>query len=685
VLLVCPPYSAIEKPSIALSILKSTLTRAGIASRVVYANLDFAAELGPHLYGMLSNSYSHGLVGEWTFSRAAFPGLATDDEAYLAHVQPALRSLLSVSPSFRSTDEIAEVFRYVRGQAARFVDRVAAALVAASPRVVACTSTFQQHCAALAVLRRVKELRPSIVTMLGGANCEASMGLVTHRECPWVDIVVSGEGEDLFPELCTVVIDLDGDVASLAAIELPRGALGPRDRANGHGRYRFGAPPRAMLEDMARSPAPDYDDYFTALAASPVAPFIEPGLLLETSRGCWWGAVSHCTFCGLNGGSMAFRAKQPAQAVEEIVALTERHHITRIQVVDNILDMKYFQTVMPEIARRGGEYDIFYETKSNLDRRHVELMAAAGVRWLQPGIESFDDDILRAIAKGTTGMRNLQMMKWCAELGIDLDWILLYDIPGESDDVYLKMAEWLPLVFHLQPPNAVSFIQYNRFSPYHTRASDFGLRLEPDRSYEYVYPWSAAARADFAYFFDDYSRPRDQIHGDTDAGIRRPGLRAVQRVIQRWVAEWSTQVDPTRPRAPGVVLYGEETSDALVLTDTRSDGPARSVELRGLPRRVYEACDRAGTRTSIERRLRSEGGAVPPWGETEEALDRLCREKLVLRLGDHWLSLATRGPPRALPPMNRHPGGRILTLREVRAGMAAPPRAGPGDQPRQRA
>ena len=48
---------------------------------------------------------------------------------------------------------------------------------------------------------------------------------------------------------------------------------------------------------------------------------VVPTLLFETSRGCWWGAKSHCTFCGLNGETMAFRSKSPRRALDELEQL----------------------------------------------------------------------------------------------------------------------------------------------------------------------------------------------------------------------------------------------------------------------------------------------------------------------------------------------------------------------------
>ncbi|MCD2506106.1 hypothetical protein LRN57_14440, partial [Staphylococcus aureus] len=87
---------------------------------------------------------------------------------------------------------------------------------------------------------------------------------------------------------------------------------------------------------------PNFDDYFEQLQASPLHGYVIPGLLIETSRGCWWGAKHHCTFCGLNGSGMAFRAKSQARVQQEVSQLAARYRLKRFMAVDNILDNKYF-------------------------------------------------------------------------------------------------------------------------------------------------------------------------------------------------------------------------------------------------------------------------------------------------------------------------------------------------------
>ena len=155
-------------------------------------------------------------------------------------------------------------------------------------------------------------------------------------------------------------------------------------------------------------------------------------VVVETSRGCWWGAKHHCTFCGLNGDTMAFRSKSPARAFDEIDGLTRRHGIDKVGCVDNILDMDYVATLFPQLAASGLQLELFYEVKSNLRYDQLLTLRHGGMRQIQPGIESFSDQVLQLMDKGVTGLQNIQLLRWSEELGIDCAWNLLAGFPGET-------------------------------------------------------------------------------------------------------------------------------------------------------------------------------------------------------------------------------------------------------------
>lgn len=50
-------------------------------------------------------------------------------------------------------------------------------------------------------------------------------------------------------------------------------------------------------------------------------------------------AKHHCTFCGLNGTAMRFRAKSPQRVLDELACLARRYRSFSFEAVDNILDI----------------------------------------------------------------------------------------------------------------------------------------------------------------------------------------------------------------------------------------------------------------------------------------------------------------------------------------------------------
>jgi hypothetical protein len=88
VCLVNMPYASLNRPSLALGLLKAVLEREGIATKVLYPNLTFAETIGLRLYHLCSSQLPKDfLVGEWTFAEAAFRDAPrASDEEYLARI-----------------------------------------------------------------------------------------------------------------------------------------------------------------------------------------------------------------------------------------------------------------------------------------------------------------------------------------------------------------------------------------------------------------------------------------------------------------------------------------------------------------------------------------------------------------------------------------------------------------------
>lgn len=636
VCLVTMPYASVTLPSLALGLLKAVLVREGIPTTVLHANLWFLETVGLRRFRICEHLSPVELqLGEWTFAEAAFRDETPDDAALFARLARRPSLILTMRHRPEDVDRLFDDLRALRRAATAFVDTVARRVLATGARIVGCTSTFEQHCASLALLRRVRELDPGVVTMLGGGNCEAAMGAATHRHFPWVDYVVSGEADGLIAALCRRVLAQGRDVP---AAELPAGVLGP-----GHRDAPLDEPPRAMFHAMDTLPYPDFDDYFAALAASPMRDAIVPGLPVETARGCWWGARHHCTFCGLNGGSMAFRSKSPDRAVDELDHLERRYGLRRFETVDNILDMAYLKTVVPRLAagERNGR-SIFYEVKANLTRAQVASLADAGVSWLQPGIESLHSDVLRLMDKGVQGFQNLQLLKWAREHGVRLSWQVLWGFPGEDDGWYAEMAALLPALEHLQPPGGITRLRLDRFSVYHARPQEFGLDLRPISSLRWVYPLPEDACRDLTYFFQDVDAPET-----VDWIASRPGLGATVAGIKRWRRSFWAEPRP--------ILALHDDGRRCVVHDSRRVATQWSTRLGGLERAVLLACDAAPPRERLGAML----GVRATAPRIDDAVASLLARRFLLAMDGRLVALPVRGELPPLPTFREFPGGWV--------------------------
>jgi ribosomal peptide maturation radical SAM protein 1 len=429
--------------------------------------------------------------------------------------------------------------------------------------------------------------------------------------------VCSGEADHSFPAAIAELGREDGDLGRVRGIVYRDGE---RSRATG---------PAALVRDLDALPPPDYEPFLRDLMASASAAELTPTLLLETGRGCWWGAHSHCTFCGLNGESMTFRSKGAERALHEIRHLHDAYGATQLNVVDNILDMGYFKSLLPQLALEGAELTFFYEVKANLSAEQVALLAAAGVWRIQPGIESLSDHILKLMHKGTTALQNIQLLKWCREHGIRADWNVLYGFPGETADDYAAMLELCEDVWFLEPPGAFGPVRLDRFSPYHADPAASGLvNIRPIAPYRYLYPFPEDAQMRIAYYFDyDHA---DGRRADEYAG-------PLLELVRRWMAD----------EQRGGLWRTDAGDGALLLIDERPPGPRSARRLEHWQAAAYDACDRVRSLAGLARDAALDGVDA---GALRRFLDGCVDQGLMLRDGDRFLALAVTTPARSWSP-----------------------------------
>lgn len=483
VALVNMPFSFSKYPSIQLGTLSALLKSQGIPVDCHHLNVRFAHKIGVPLYEMICEK--RALFGEWLFSYLLFRDNPKRTE-YPKVFKPVFEQIAR-----QSGHSIAYFEEMATKIAPQFLTWAQTAIDWSQYTLVGFTSTFDQNVASLTMAKLIKDLYPNVTIVFGGANYDGEMGMEYFRAFPFIDHVVVGEGEVAFPALARQVL-------AKRSNGVPEGVAYRQD-----GQLRL-TPNRALFSDFSKTGPPDYDDYYHLLAElGGAAQGLDRILLYEGSRGCWWGEKHHCTFCGLNAQSMKFRAKSPEQVAQEMTYLSHRYDTARFRLVDNIIDMTYIDQLFGKFAANHCDLDVFIETKSNLHKNQIRTLAVGGVKCMQPGLESLSLTQLKAMDKGVTPIQNIVCLKWSFYYRISVSWNILLGFPGETNEDYLRQIDLIPSLLHLQPPEATGKFWLERFSPYHARPHEYGVRMTgPGLAYEYIYDARQVDLQKIAYDFE---------------------------------------------------------------------------------------------------------------------------------------------------------------------------------------
>jgi len=611
VALVNMPFSFSKFPSIQLGTLSALLKTQGVPVDCHHLNVRFAHKIGVPLYESICEK--RALFGEWIFSYLLFRDNPKRAE-YPRLFKPVFEQAAKESghpPSF---------FEDMASRTApQFLTWALTAIDWGQYKVVGFTSTFDQNVASLTMAKLIKDLYPDVTIVFGGANYDGEMGMEYFRAFPFIDHVVVGEGEEVFPRLVRYL--LEGKVGAV-----PSGVT-----------YREGTaiaftPNQQLFSDFANTGPPDYDDYYHLLAElGEAAQGLDRILLYEGSRGCWWGEKHHCTFCGLNAQSMKFRAKSAEQVAREMAHLSSRYDTARFRLVDNIIDLKYVENLFGRFATDHCDLDVFIETKSNLQKAQIRTLAAGGVKCMQPGLESLSLNQLQAMDKGVTPMQNIICLKWSAYYHIAISWNILLGFPGETNEDYRRQIDLIPSLFHLHPPEATGKFWLQRFSPYYTKPHEYGIRITgPWAAYEYVYD---ARQVDVKKIAYDFEYELDNWN------VEQQIYQELVDLVQEWQGLAGSNDRP--------FLYYSKAMDYVTVYDGRNPTSPVRQRYNWPAAGIIEACNEAAKSVEQIRALlanRPERGATTD-GDIDRALDTLTAARILYEERGKYFTLAVPENP----------------------------------------
>jgi len=300
--------------------------------------------------------------------------------------------------------------------------QLAADLAAFSPDVVGATSVTMTFNHAIEVIRDVKSLDPTIVTVMGGPHVSfcAEETLKAH---PALDIAALGEGEETIVELAAVV-EAGEDPGTIPGIVSRRGA------------DIISTGFRKQLADVNRLPMP-------ARHLLPLGRYRALGMAISmtTSRGCPF----KCTFCvGRKMVGAKVRYRDAGKVVDEFEALSALD-FPQINIADDLFTASpdHCIQVCDEIIRRGVRVKwTSFARVDTVTRPALARMREAGCHTVSFGVESANAEILKAVRKGITVDQVLDAVTLCNDVGMTPHASFILGLPGETPATLRESIEF---------------------------------------------------------------------------------------------------------------------------------------------------------------------------------------------------------------------------------------------------
>jgi hypothetical protein len=276
---------------------------------------------------------------------------------------------------------------------------------------------------------------------------------------------------------------------------------------------------------------------------------------------------------------------------------------------------EYTEKLFGRLAAANSDIAIHYEIRPNFSRTQLARMQRGGLRSVLPGVESFSTNILKSMRKFTTGMRNIELVKWCTHYRMNVTYNILCRFPGETVEDYREQCDIIAKIPHFQPPYAAVMARADRGSPMFTDpASQSISRLIPFKCYQYIFPRGKFDLPRISYFFD---QEMTNIAGE-------PSYTATFAAVDNWRAKWN------QPKKP-YLTYRKAWSTIFIIDGRQRE--ARTFRYYDQEAALYEYCSDARTPRDI-------AANFGPAAWVKEALQRFVEKDLMLFLDGRYLSLA---------------------------------------------
>jgi radical SAM superfamily enzyme YgiQ (UPF0313 family) len=197
--------------------------------------------------------------------------------------------------------------------------------------------------------------------------------------------------------------------------------------------------------------------------------------VLMGSRGC----VFSCVFCA--SAATGFRERTPEAIVDELEYIIGVEDHKAVHFADDVFTYKpnWVVEICKEIVARGLEFCWSVNSRSDVPTCHwgmFDWMRRAGCEIVAFGVESGDQESLRASAKGLSISRAIPVLERAKSAGLGVRCNLIVGLPGATYEVHLHTIDLMERVL----PDQI-IVSLNTPYPGTAMGADpkrFGIRLK---------------------------------------------------------------------------------------------------------------------------------------------------------------------------------------------------------------
>ena len=323
-------------------------------------------------------------------------------------------------------------FEELRGIVRSFID---SCFLKLSPylkdtRLIGFSCSHYQLSGSLLLCSRIKNAYPDILTVFGGKDCAGAFADDFMRAIDFIDFTGTSECEVTVESLLDHINNPEKDCYNVVF----------RDKDGGI--KKSPSRPNISINSL---PFPRYD--FDAL------PIQKSDIILpiEFGRGCPW---KRCSFCPDESYNILCQAKSPERVTAEIAyyqSISEDLRNFFILDSDALKDRESIIKISRNLEDRNLNfiYAEFRAEKMDRDVLHAILHFGTWTSHFQIGIESFSDRMLQLMNKGVTVLKNVEVLKSAAELGVPVQFNLFTCFPGMTEDDLKENIRVMDLITHI--------------------------------------------------------------------------------------------------------------------------------------------------------------------------------------------------------------------------------------------